>query len=43
MDGVLDIVNGESAQIKFSGQFEKDPTGSPLDYFYVELYNTVDK
>ena len=39
VDGVLDIVNGELAQIKFSGQFEQDPSGSPLDYFYVELYN----
>ena len=39
VDGVLDIVNGESSQIQFSGQFEQDITGSPLDYFYVELYN----
>ena len=41
-DGVLDIVSGESAQIKFSGQFEKEETGSLLNYFYIELYNEKD-
>ena len=39
-DGILDISNGESALLKYNGNFS-DGTGSGFDYFYVDLYNNV--